>query len=467
MKRLPSFVERAERARQRAQRRAELLDQADALRAEIAQAGRDLALVAFGPGGDPRRERAAAQLARLEAAQSAAQLARLLVEADDPDRAGEVAAQLQAALGRWMRASVGWWEARIVWRPRVVITVDKATGQIALDVVLHPFGPYYYRHWRAEGRQQTAYFGRKRPENFPTEEDIAEVPEARPVAPLSALGREALALAHRLQVAYNAAARGQELRKRLRRLLRAAGRRVERRLRAERQGLLSVSGGLLHTTSLAAPGNSGDELSVADEIVHTTFQDAPPVAALPLSDSSEELSVPTEVLHTIHLVVPSLAAVALASPPLTRLSELAEDLHGRSQLGQKAAQEAHSDILEALRSLQSLVTQTAALDAALRRQWAGLPVDRPEDDPQLAEVIALVPRYPAYVALSERAAAQLAQVRGAVRGRALVAWRELVAELRRELRQVAAQVDDLAGRSEAAGVPVQAWIAAAESLDCI
>jgi hypothetical protein len=208
-------------------------------------------------------------------------------------------------------------------------------------------------------------------------------------------------------------------------------------------------------------------LSVADEVVHTTFQDAPPVAAqaaLPLGDSNKELSVPTEALHTIHLVVPPVAAVALSSPPLTRLSELAEDLDRRSQLGQKAAQEAHSNILEALRSLRSLVTQRAALDAALRRQWAGLPVDRPRADPQLAEVIGLVPRYPAYVNLSERAAAQLAQVRGAVRGRALVAWRDLVAELRRELRQVVAQVDDLAGRSEVAGVPVQAWIAAAEAL---
>jgi hypothetical protein len=53
---------------------------------------------------------------------------------------------------------------------------------------MSPFGPYYYRHWRAEGRQQTEYFGRKRPEGFPDEDDIAEVPEARPVAPLSALG---------------------------------------------------------------------------------------------------------------------------------------------------------------------------------------------------------------------------------------------------------------------------------------
>jgi hypothetical protein len=134
------------------------------------------------------------------------------------------------------------------------------------------------------------------------------------------------------------------------------------------------------------------------------------MAALPLGNSSEKLSVPTETLHTIHLVVPSLAAVALSSPPLTRLSELAEELDGRSQLGQKAAQEAHSDILAGLRSLRSLVAQRAALEAAQRRQWAGLPVDWPEDDPQLAEAIALVPRYPASVALSERAAVQFAQV---------------------------------------------------------
>ena len=470
MKRLPSYPERAERARQRAQRRAELRDQADALRAEISQAGRDLAVVAFGLGGEPRRERAAAQIARLEAARSAAQLARLLVDVDDPDRASEVVAQIQAALGRWRRASEGWWEARIVWRPRVQITVDNATGQMSVDVVMHPFGPYYYRHWRAEGRQQTAYFGRKRPEGFPDEEDMAEVPEARPVAPVSALGREALALLNRLQIAYNVTERGQERRQRLRRLLRAAGRRVERRLRAER--LLSVSDEVVHTTHLVEPsmvapplGASNDELCVSDEAIHTTYLDVPLVAAPPLGDSNNKLSVPDEALRTTHLVVPSSVATALSSPPLTRLSELADDLNHRTQLGQKAAQEAHGDIVEALRSLRSLVMRRAALEVAQRRQWAGLPVDRPEDDSQLAEVIALVPRYPAYVALAERAAAQLAQVRGAVRGRALVAWRDLVAELRVELRQVVAQVDDLAGRSVAAGVPVQAWLAAAEALD--
>ncbi len=41
-------------------------------------------------------------------------------------------------------------------------------------------------------------------------------------------------------------------------------------------------------------------------------------------------------------------AVALSSPPIIRLSELAEDLDRRTQLGQKAAQEAHSDIVAAL-----------------------------------------------------------------------------------------------------------------------
>lgn|GEM_PF-3071617 len=472
MKRLPSHAERAERSRQRTQRRAELLDHADALRDEIAQAGRDLALAAFGPGSEPRRERAAAQISRLAAARAAAQLARLLVEGDDPDRSAEVAAQIQAALGRWRRASEGWWEARIVWRPRVQITVDNATGQMTVAVVIRPFGPYYYRHWRSEGTQQTAYFGRTRPEGFPDDDDVAEVPVARPVVPVSALGREALALVNRLHAAYHAAEGGQERRPRLHRLLRRAGRRVERRLRAERQDELSVDDEALHTTRRDTPpvavpplGVSHDELSVPDEATHTTCRDTPPVAAPPLGDSSDELSVANEATHTTRLDAPPVA-VALSSRPLTCLSELAEDLDRRTQLGQKAAQEAHSDIVAALAVLRALVTHRAALEVVQRRQGAGLPVDRPDDDSQLAEVIALVPRHPASVALSERAEAQIAQVRGAVRGRALGAWRDLVADLRRELRMVAAQVDDLAGRSEGAGVPVQAWIAAAEALGC-
>ena len=445
MKRLPSHAERAARARQQAQRQAELLGLADALRAEIAHVGRDLALVAFDPGGEPPSERVAAQLARLEAARAAAQLARLLVEVDAPDRAVTLAAELQAALGRWRRASEGWWEARIVWRPRVRIDLDAATGQIALAVVMHPFGPYFYRHWRADGRQQSAYFGRQRPDGFPAEDDIARPTDARPVAPLSALGREALALADRLSVAYNAAERGQERQQRLRRVLRAAGRRVERRLRAERL-------------------TPADLLGVPDELLHTTNQEAPLIAAaLPLGGSNKLLSVPDELLHTTNQEAPSVAA-ALVSPSLTRLSELAEDLDRRSQLGQRAALEAHSDIVAGVVALRTLVARRAALEAAQRRLWANLPVGCPEDDPQLAQVIALVPKFPASVALSERAAVQLAQVRGVVRGRALVAWRDLVAELRRELRQVEAQVEDLAGRNDAAGVPVQAWLTAADAL---
>jgi hypothetical protein len=240
MRRLPSLAERAERARQRAQRRAELLAQADALRGDLAQVGRDLALVAFGPGDEPRLERATAQLARLEAANAAAQLARLLVEVDEPNAVEGVAAQLHAALGRWRRASEGWWEARIVWRPRLEITLDKATGRVEIAVVSQPFGPYYYRHWRQEGRQHTEYFGRQRPEGFPDEDDV-EVPVASPLVPVSPLGRDALALANRLQLAFNAA-EGQAERERLRRLLRAAGRRVERRLRAERSAPQDVLG---------------------------------------------------------------------------------------------------------------------------------------------------------------------------------------------------------------------------------
>jgi len=252
MPRLPTYHERAELARVRAERRRELLDQADQMRGEIAQLARDCVALTFGPGEEPGRERVDAQLARLEAARAAAQLLRLLIEVDDPAQLGDLPDQLQAAMGRWKRASEGWWEARIVERPKLLITKDKATGQVRIDVVMWPFGPYYYRHWRQEGRQHTLYLGKKRPPNLPERQEVPAIPEPRPLALVSRLGREALALAEQLAVRSNVeqdAAR----QRRLRRLLRAAGRRVERRLRAERQedeAELGVSDGDIHTTIL-------------------------------------------------------------------------------------------------------------------------------------------------------------------------------------------------------------------------
>lgn len=257
MRRLPTYEERAKLRQAREQRRRELLAQADQVRAEVAQLARDCAAASFGPGDEPRQERVEAQLVRLEAARAALQLALQLVEQDDPEQLGDLPDRLQAALGRWKRSSEGWWEARIVHRPRLLITKDQDTGQVRISVVMMPFGPYFYRHWRQEGKQHTQYLTRQRPKDFPADQEVPELPEPAPLVPVSQLGREALVLADQLAGLHNAEA-DEDRRRRLRRLLKAAGRRVERRLRAEAQ--------------------HHGELSVLDKSVHTIFSDASEVS---------------------------------------------------------------------------------------------------------------------------------------------------------------------------------------------
>ncbi|PDV98966.1 hypothetical protein [Candidatus Chloroploca asiatica] len=227
--------ERARRANERAKRRRDLLTQAEQVRADLARTARDCAMFAFGPGDEPRAERLDAHLARLEAAHAALRLAHIVLTEDHPAHLGPLPDELQAALGRWKRASEGWWEARLIWRLRLQITVDPTTNRLSLTLVLRPFGPYYYRHWRQEGTQHTQYLGRKRPDDYPEDQEVLELPPPEPVAPGSALGQEAIALAERLAVRYNTTEDIAQ-RQRVLRVLRAAGRRVERRVQQQPSG---------------------------------------------------------------------------------------------------------------------------------------------------------------------------------------------------------------------------------------
>lgn len=224
-------ADRAALARERAERRQAILDQADALRAEAALLARDCAAAAFGPVDDPRQDRLDALLARLDLARAALALARSAINHDDPDDLGEHPAALQSALGRWKRASAGWWEARFVRRPKLLITQDPYTGELRLDLVSWSYGPYFYRLWRQDGQQHSEYFGRTVPDGFPLDQYLAP-PDPEPVAVRSSLAQEALALAERL-AALTASAGDAERKRRLHRLVKRAGRRVERRVRAE------------------------------------------------------------------------------------------------------------------------------------------------------------------------------------------------------------------------------------------
>jgi hypothetical protein len=191
MRRRLTIAEREELVAERARRQQELLDEAATLRRSIAERAQACARLAQRDRRRPVRERVAAQVERLGAAQLALDLAARLLQVDDPDHqpiAGgeaqpsprELHVQLSERLGRWYRMGEGWWEARIMWRPRIQVVRDPETKQATIGVVWYPFGPYYYRHWRQDGRQQTKYLGRDRPAGFPVEED-RELPEPEPI----------------------------------------------------------------------------------------------------------------------------------------------------------------------------------------------------------------------------------------------------------------------------------------------
>lgn len=185
----------------------------------------------------------AAQLDRLSAAQIALDLAARLLQTDDPDSqpihdgqaqpsARELHADLGAALGRWYRAGAGWWEARTVWRPRIEIERNPDTKELTIEVVWWPFGPYFYRHWRQEGKQHTRYYGTEIPDDYPQDADLP-LPEPQPITDLGPLVMQARALMEQLQIALEETT-GKQHRQRLRRALRRASQRIRRRLRAEK-----------------------------------------------------------------------------------------------------------------------------------------------------------------------------------------------------------------------------------------
>jgi hypothetical protein len=243
MRRRLTIAEREELAAERARRQQELLDEAAALRGSIAERAQVCARLAQRDRRRPTRERIGAQVERLSAAQLALDLALRLLQVDDPDRqpivsgeaqpsVRELHTQLSERLGRWYRAGEGWWEARIVWRPRIQVVRDPETTRATIEVMWYPFGPYYYRHWRQDGKQQTKYLGRDRPNGFPVEEDI-ELPAPEPSGEVGWLVMEARELAQHLQDELDAAPVKSRRAQRLQRVLRRALQRAQRRLRGE------------------------------------------------------------------------------------------------------------------------------------------------------------------------------------------------------------------------------------------
>ncbi len=243
MKYLPTWEKRQELAQQRATRRHELLEQATSLRQQIAAQAQACAQIANDEPRTPPTERNAAQIDRLSAAALALDLAARLLQTDDPDSqpisqgqaqpsARELHADLGEKLGRWYRAGAGWWEARTVWRPRIEIERNPDTKELTIEVVWWPFGPYFYRHWRQEGKQHTQYLGTEQPDDYPQDADLP-LPEPQPITDLGPLVVQARALMGRLQHALDQGGSKPHQQK-LRRALRRASQRTLRRLRAEK-----------------------------------------------------------------------------------------------------------------------------------------------------------------------------------------------------------------------------------------
>ena len=101
------------------------------------------------------------RLARLEAAQAALALVQaLLQDRSDTDRLFDELETTRRKLVAASRLGNGWLELRPVWRTRVRIVKDPATGKETLDVFRVAFGPYLYYRWKEGGRTRTAYLGK-------------------------------------------------------------------------------------------------------------------------------------------------------------------------------------------------------------------------------------------------------------------------------------------------------------------
>ncbi|HEU4326903.1 MAG TPA: hypothetical protein VFS21_27435 [Roseiflexaceae bacterium] len=239
-RRLPTHAERRERAQRRAQRHAELRLFGTLARQELEHLASRVAHAAALPQ-QVADERLAAQLDRLAAARAALELAEQLLQVDrDDEPAGEggptaVERQkvLEQAMGRWRRSSNGWWEVRWVPRPLVAVDEDRRTRQIAIVVQWVIHGPYYYFHWREEGRKETRYHGVEPPDDAPWAEP--ELPTAIDEAQLSPLTQKALRLARRLAALAGRPrlprARRAALRRRLRRVVKRAQELLEEELK--------------------------------------------------------------------------------------------------------------------------------------------------------------------------------------------------------------------------------------------
>jgi hypothetical protein len=264
MNRRLSLEERHSLAEQRAARQRELLEQAATLHQQIAERAQEYAQIAADDPRTPPTERIGAQIDRLSAAALALELAARLLQTDDPDSqpirngqpqpsARELHAELGSALGRWYRAGAGWWEARTVWRPRIAIEHDPDTREIEINVAWWPFGPYFYRHWRQEGKQHTQYLGTERPDDYPQDTDLP-LPEPQPISDLGPLVVQGRDLARRLQTTLDQAT-GKQHQQRVRHALRRAIQRTLRRLRAEGHQPPTES----TDEEAQAPASTGDE----------------------------------------------------------------------------------------------------------------------------------------------------------------------------------------------------------------
>ncbi|RRR75218.1 MAG: hypothetical protein EI684_05280 [Candidatus Viridilinea halotolerans] len=419
---------RLELARARAKRRQALLDQAESLRQEVAQLARDCAAAAFGPGDEPRQERVGALLFRMEAACAALHMAREILRQDDPSTLGEWPSRLQAALGRWSKASAGWWEARFVRRPRVMISEDRATGAIHVEVTYRTFGPYFYRHWREDGKQHSRYYGKEPPDDYPADEDVPEPPPPQPVLPASLLSCEAAALVERLRLLVQSAQ--EEQRQRLRRTLRVAGRRLERRLRADHKaGMLFLADDV---TASADVGSS-----------------APPPILQPRP--------------------PLPAETPLGADPqvLARLADADQALFLKTQVRTHVCEDAYGALLDALAELHRLNLCHALLAQAMRlhaEEWIVL-LEPTAHHGRIAEVLARAAEDETVPSFRARVEATMAntQPHTVVRGAVLGEWSGLTSAVLRELQRVSGQVEARAASGKQAGVPVLAWLAYADA----
>jgi hypothetical protein len=117
----------------------------------------------FGPKRTDRVAGPGAQghLARLQTAQAALALVQaLLQDQPDTDRLFDELEATRRKLVAASRLGNGWLELRPVWRPRVRIVVDQATGAKTPEFFKVAFGPYLYYRWKEGGRTRTAYLGK-------------------------------------------------------------------------------------------------------------------------------------------------------------------------------------------------------------------------------------------------------------------------------------------------------------------